>query len=423
MKAKTNIKTRKKKLEKTEGQPIFLDVSNNNKPYIYKIKKICVDFEGIKNIHTMKPPFGHARKVRRGQVNKLYQLLKRGEHFESPLQLEKVNNVGNCNYRNIDGEHRKRGMYKYLEEVEKTNPGSTICFYAGVYEFKEGLTDKEKKKLRREIYRRHNIGTKQSTDDFIASHQDVLPFFDITAGNKRIIPCEIYGKEVLKFGHTLKYKDFVGGYFAGTYKKGEVDGFKGGYSGNAEKFVDDCIKKLTNESIEEIAFVWDTICKTWNLTAPYDFKKKKGQPKTIEQCISKTTPFYAVMRLILDNKNKFTQEELISRLQRDTIKETIKSLSEFGGRSSCKNCHKILHHHINEGYENHPKKQFIPVLTKTEINKEKKDVDNFTSISGIDIIKKSKKQNITIEELDVEEEQLKGKENKKNWSKFKGKYK
>ena len=400
---------------KASGEPLFVDVTNKGKnKYEYNMKKIRVTLPTVHRISLLNPPFGYARRIRAGQVNKLRQLLEKGDHFESALYLEKKNS-GTLGYRVIDGGHRINAIKKFLEKAPK---GSSVTFYAGVYDF-NGMSDSERQEARRQIYRKHNIGTKQSTDDFIQSYRDNIPMFDRIAGNNKNIPCTVYGKKEGK-NDTLKFKDFVGGYFAGIYKAKQKNGFKGGYSGNAQRFVDECMNRpLSIKDVKNIEFVWDTMCKTWDITEPYNFLKKAKQPPTVENSVTKTTPFYAVTRVILDNKDKFSQEELISRLQRDTVREAIILLSGYGGRSSCITCHKVLHNALNVGYEDNPKKQFLPILNEEELETEKFEIESFAKIKGIDGIKTDENELEMVEE-DVPEEVLEEDE-KSKWSKFKSK--
>jgi hypothetical protein len=382
--------------------PFLIDVSDTTrKGYTYTMKKIWVNENTIDQIRLLKQPFGHARKIRRGQVNKLKQLLQDGKHFESPLVFEKINGyVGDSGFRCIDGGHRWTSIKEWLTEVPK---GSKVSFFASIYQF-NGMNDEEKKHARREIYRKWNVGTKQSTDDFIQSYQDEIPMFERIAEKKKKIPCTVYGTPGNN-GDTLKFKDFVGGYLA-SVKKGD---FQGGYSGSAQKFVDDCKNRpLSETDVKNIEYFWNTLCLAYDITTPYVLK---GQATTVQQYIVRTTPFYAIMRLILQNKDRLSDEEIIQRLQRDTIKETIQTFSKLGGREACKKCHELLTIRINAGYGDDIKKQFKPIMKKEDKEETERKAKEFLRSMGIVQEEDTEEQeNLEIEEVDLDEEELKEKD-------------
>ena len=421
MKAKTKGRKVKEaeELKKTE-KPIVrvLDVEEQHgEPYTFKMVKIWVNKNSINQFHVLSPPFGHARYIRQGKVSALIALMLKLIHYDSTLILERING-GSGGFRIIDGAHRWFAMKKAVEKLEK------ISFYAGVYSFNDDASEADKKRIRSELFTKHNIGTIQSTADFISSRQDQIPMFDRIAGRKKNIPCNIYGAvindkgEKVKdpiWGDTLKFKNVVGGYFSG--KRGKK--FSGGYTGSGEQFIKDCrgegsIKKpLSEEDVKEMEYTWDTIASAYNLKPPFDFLEKGA----FLTSLSKTTPIYVLMRLILQNKRKFTQEQIINRLQRDTVKEAIRIHSKMGGREASKNCHIDLHYRLNKGYEDEPKEMFLPILTKEEQVEEKAVVQ--------DIYKKQEwkeSAGTKIVEEDIEELEMR-KGDKSQWKNFKGKYK
>jgi len=369
--------------------PLQLDVSvQTGKNYSFSVKKLKVTKRTIHKLILMEQPYGHKRYIRQGQVNKLKQLIKEGYHFETPLVLEQLHEGKEKKYLIIDGGHRREAMRKILAKEPK---GAYITFYASIYDF-NGKVDK--KEARRDIFTRWNSGTKQSTNDFIAIHQDVIPMFDRIAGSKREIPCSIYASNSVNKGAkegdtTLKFKDFVGGYFTGIYK----GKFQGGYSGNASKFVNDCVERPLNPyDVKNMVFAWNVICESFDIKEPYDFSSKNLN--AIEPAIAKTTPFYSLMRLIMQNKDRVSKKELIRRLSQEEVKNLLLSFKKKGGRESCKECHMLLHHIVNK-----PKgKMLKPILTKQKRMQQEEIYNNYNFIKN--------KEDIKIDEENVDEEEL-----------------
>lgn len=408
------------KVVKEAEKPIIIDVGHGNRS-TFSMLKISVDRDTINQIHLLESPFGHKRYIRKSKVGALTTLLMDGKHWRSPLILERINR-GNEGFRIIDGAHR---WYSLKNALDKMPKGSKISFYAGVYEFDNNMLEKDRKKLRCELFTTHNIGTVQSTADFISSRRDDIPMFDRIAGIKKKIPCTIYGamlnkdgkkEKDPKFGDTLKFKNVVGDYFAG--KKGKK--YNGGYSGSGEQFIKDCrgeggIKKpLSEESVKDMEYVWNIITLAYQLKVPYDFSSKDEFPTPL----TKTTPMSALTRLILQNKHKFTQEEIISRLQRDTVKEAIKLHSKLGGREASKSCHDDLHYRLNKGYEDESSKRFLPIYTEEEQKEEELRVQEEYKKQEW----REKKLDKIVEES-IDEVELKKKKTDPTWKKYKGQYK
>lgn len=413
------MKKKQNKIVKEAEEPVINDVEIGDN-FTFKMVKIWVDKNTINQFHVLNPPFGHSRYIRRGKVSTLASLLLNRMHWRAPLILERING-GSEGFRIIDGAHR---WYSLEYSFKKLPLGSKTSIYAGVYEFDEGVSEKEKKRIRSKLFTTHNKGTTQTTADFISSRQDEIPMFNRIAGVTKKIPCTIYGATINdkgekvrdpKFGDTLQFKNIVGGYFSG--KRGK--NFSGGYSGSAEQFIKDCkgegsIKTpLSEEDVNEIEYAWNTIALAYELKPQYDFSSKDKFPTAL----SKTTPVYVLMRLILQNKHKFTQEQIINRLQRDTVKEAIRLHSKIGGRESSKNCHNDLHYRLNKGYEDDPKQMFIPILTKEEQIKEKTMIQE--EYKKQDWKETQGKELVT---EDIDELTLSAKKDPK-WSKHKGKFK
>jgi hypothetical protein len=391
-------------------KPIHIGVNDlGRRRYEYSMKIMTVNSKKIERFNELKPPFGHKRYVRPSQKNKIKQLLTtkdsdgqyEPQHFETPLVFEKINGGGKSAYRVIDGNHRLSAMKSALKELPDD---STISFFAAVYDF-NGMDEHDKRKARRDIFKKWNIGIKQSTHDFIEACQDEIPMFTKIAGwdeetsipsPERMIPCTVYGdidfKGTNMKSDTMKFKDFVGGYFAGIRGKDKEDGFEGGYSGNAEQFVNDCANNFKEEDVEKISKTWNIICSVWGMKSPYDFKQKKDTDY-MPQYITHTSPFYSIMRIILQNE-QMTSEELITRLKNTSgINSIIRYWAKFGGREGCKKCHEMLIATLNNGYQKD--KQFNPIFKQEKID----DI--------VELGNKLVKEDIPdVEAIDVEEEKL-----------------
>jgi len=414
----------KSKTDKDAGEGLFIDINDSTlKGYSYKMLKVTVTKGTLKKFQLLRPPYGHARYIRSGKSTQIGGVLLRGLHWESPLVVERTeHNI----FRILDGGHRREGMEKFFEK----KPKAKLSFYCAVYDF-NGLPEDERRKKRMEIFTLWNKGTKQSTDDFIATHQDSIPTYQRIAGIKKEIPCNIYGAKINeygkkvkdgKFGDTMKFKDFVGGYFASQGPCKTLRNFQGGYSGSAEKFVSDCqdTSKLSDKDVDRMNFFWEVVCDAFNLGPPYNFTKPKGA-RTIEYAISKTTPFYALMRLILTNDKKFDKDELVQRLKRPMVAEAIIRHSKVGGREACKVCYKDLWLAVNDGYKHHSD-LFLPILSETERKSVEEEIVEFKQ-SRVEYADNVDNEPVIedVQEDEVDEEDLS--DDKPKWSAFRGKYK
>jgi hypothetical protein len=102
------------------------------------------------------------RDIRQGKVRQLVRLLKDGKHFESAF----VVNIVDEQHRLIDGNHRIEAIRKFIAD----HPGRKVRVAMHVY---RDLSPKEEL----EMYTTWNLGTKQTTNDFIKLHWDEVPQF------------------------------------------------------------------------------------------------------------------------------------------------------------------------------------------------------------------------------------------------------
>ena len=191
----------------------------NKKPTLeYVMRKVTIDV-------TQKDLFSadekQRRMIRKGSVRGIVQALKTGQHFNSPFVINHVNGVRKL----IDGNHRWEAILELLEY----DPEFSMDIWFAEY---KDLSHEEE----RDVFSLWNIGTKQSSDDFLKIYWDTIP-----KGKEILdrIPASIYNSKT-----KIKAKNIVGNHIAA--KKGKR--FAGGYSGNSLKAVRD-FKDITSDDI------------------------------------------------------------------------------------------------------------------------------------------------------------------------------
>ncbi|GAI22161.1 unnamed protein product [marine sediment metagenome] len=122
-----------------------------NVKFNYQIEPFEINVDNIGDFVLLE----HARKCRTSKVSQLKKLLLGGEHFDAPIVINQ-----NSKKRVIDGQHRILAIKKAIE----INPDITVEVLLAKY---KDLDEAEE----RDVFNRWNIGTKQSTDDFIKMHK------------------------------------------------------------------------------------------------------------------------------------------------------------------------------------------------------------------------------------------------------------
>lgn len=126
------------------------------------------------------------RLIREGQVKKLSGLLRNGQHFATPLVVNKFNGY----YRTIDGNHRLEALKRAL----RFNPNLQVEVRLAEY---KNLTKEEERK----VFSDWNSGTKQTSEDFLKIYWETIPF------GKQILalPASIYNTKTKIKVKTLVY--------------------------------------------------------------------------------------------------------------------------------------------------------------------------------------------------------------------------
>lgn len=178
-------------------------------------KKIQLSKEDIKNNFVL---LLNRREIRKCVVNRLLRLLEKGDHFETPIMVNTVNNKS----RLLDGNHRAEAIQRYLEKY----PERKVEVW--MFEYNNLNPDEE-----REMYTKWNMGTKQNTNDFVQQYWNSIGLNKLFA---RDFPCNVTANWSC---NSIEFKTLLSGYMGSI-----TPGFGGGYQGSAIEFIDRC--KLMN---------------------------------------------------------------------------------------------------------------------------------------------------------------------------------
>lgn len=253
----------------------------------YKIEVSELDSNNIDEFVLLE----NKRRIRSLQVSKLRKLIQSGEHFDSPIVVSR-----NGKLRVIDGSHRMSAIRKAIE----LDPDFKIEVVLVTY---KDLDEKQE----REIFNRWNIGTRQSSDDFVKMHAKEI---GILKKFEKDFPV---GVSIYREPEKLHFKLLVGSYIAA--KKSRF----GGYSGSNEQFVADS-KDLDGKD--------------------YEFLKKYVSEflNSVEGSLDrsniwlKTTPFGAIAYLYYHNRDKVDSNEFWDRFKRKVKSDSqVIQLSLSGG--------------------------------------------------------------------------------------------
>ena len=128
----------------------------------FKVEMKTLNKDNIDELKVYKP-----RKIRPSQVKSVLRDLRKEQHFDVPLVINRVEEGGKTVIKGIDLAHRKEAMKQYFKE----NPEVSIKVVIIVY---SNLDDIGMKK----VFAKWNMQAKQSPQDYINLFKDNIPFID-----------------------------------------------------------------------------------------------------------------------------------------------------------------------------------------------------------------------------------------------------
>jgi len=269
-----------------------------------KGKKVILSKKNLKKFEKLM----NRRDIRKGKVNKLCTLLEKGNHFETPL----MTNIKNGKERLIDGNHRMEAIEKYLGKNPERKVESWIFYY-------ENLTEEQERK----IYTKWNLGTKQTTNDFVKQYWDTFPIVKIIEQNG--FP---WNTNYVWTSKAIEFKLLISSYLN---KNDKI--FRGFSMNSAIEFIEQ-VNKLKEDDYYKIRSFLK------------EYMAIFGNPDR-RNTYYRPTIFSAMFRIWLDNLEKSLKE-----IKNSFIKlrghERIIYFSQFGGtRDICIQCRKDLLNVIN----------------------------------------------------------------------------
>ncbi len=176
----------------------------NNIPKLgYVAKKVLINANNIKSFVRIS----EKRKIRTGKVKEICSQLLAGKHFETQLAINRKNNKDDL----IDGNHRIMAIEQAIEKDSNFKIEVWIAYY-------DNLNAEEERKK----FETWNVGTKQSSDDFLKVYWDTIPLrkqiekipTSIYLSDKKIKVKLLLGSQI----NAKKEKSFEGGYNAGNLR-------------------------------------------------------------------------------------------------------------------------------------------------------------------------------------------------------------
>jgi hypothetical protein len=171
------------------------------------------------------------RKIRTSKVDQLYRNILKKEHFDSIFVVNLTKNEKGKEVRRLlDGHHRFKAIKKAFLYCQKHNIEMKMDIWFAEY---KNLTDEEEK----DIFNQWNIGTKQTSDDFIRIWFNTVPL-----GEKMLkeIPASIYSEKT-----KLKLKIIAGEHLDA---KRQLP-YSGGFQKNGLGLISD-LQSLTPKDIQ-----------------------------------------------------------------------------------------------------------------------------------------------------------------------------
>jgi len=255
----------------------------------------------------------NTREIRKSNVNKLRTILKKGLHFETPLMCNKKGSK----LRLLDGNHRFLAIQEFLEEYPQRKVEVILCIY-------ENLTAEEEKKE----YTKWNLGTKQSTNDFVKQYWNEIPITKfLTNGN---FPC---GVQPYKYGANLEFKQLLSPYLAWK-SKGTTTIMQ---ASGATSFIEQT-QELVKQDVNVLGEFMN------------DFVEVFGIPDC-KNLHYKRVVFSAIMNIWLKNYDNNNSNVMRRRLLKIRNCERVMYWGQTGfGRENANFCRENLLQQINKGY-------------------------------------------------------------------------
>lgn len=271
----------------------------------WKYTVLVLGKDNIEDLETLD----NRRMLRNSNVNKLRRLLEKGQHFETPFVCNKAKNK----FRLLDGNHRHEAIKRFLENYPGRRVEVAICYYEGL--------DEEEEKL---IYTLWNLGTKQTTNDFVKQYWDEIPI--ATLLNSPSFPWNV-GPYPTPNG--LEFKQIVGPYL--IRNSTEVV-----YRSSASDFIEKS-KQLGNADfgvLKEFA---------------KEYTEVFGKPEKIN-VMYKPLNFASMMKIWLKNRELVTPEKMRKRMARARGCERAMFWStQSNNANNSEQCHKDLLVVTNKG--------------------------------------------------------------------------
>jgi hypothetical protein len=247
------------------------------------------------------------RDIRKPVVNKLYNLLTEGLHFETPI----MTNIRKDKHRLLDGNHRIEAIKRYLSDY----PNRKVEVWEFAY---NDLSDQDEK----EMYTKWNLGQKQTTNDFVKQYWDDIPL-------TRYINSFPYPVTHSWTSNSIEFKLLVSGYLTKLENK-----FSGGFFGKAVEFINLAIKLDKSDADKMRAFLTDYI-------SVFGYPDKKNMHY-------EAAFFHSMIRIWLDNLQSKNQESIRSAFKKLRGSAIAANCIQGGGTSrNCMTTHELILQALN----------------------------------------------------------------------------
>jgi len=275
----------------------------------YKVEETTLGFADLSNYK----PDSNRRKVRPSVVQAIYQQLKNGKHFETPLSVNRINGHDEL----FDGHHRFDAVKKYLAENRSDKIKVTFHVYTNLNE--EEVKDE---------YTLVNKGTKQNTNDVVQQYQDKIKVLGMMRngwtenGKTHKFACNV---TVYPGATSISFYRLASAYLAA-----KTPSWSGGYMKSAFDFVDEALDMTTTDLKIMNAFM-------------LDFTAAFGQIKN--NAFARSTPFTALFKIWIDNKEKMTPSVMVDRWKKLKGDNQALELGKSGGSGAtmvCRDMYKLL---------------------------------------------------------------------------------